>query len=202
MLFRSLTAYTRTASIPDGACFVRLVLVMSQTGSVYPHRKLLTEGYVSTYSSIGYGSASILGPPSDHFYVSSHSFSDPAAGSSITYTIPDFTEFILQSIIFTFAADATVITRRPKITIEYSDSGVHSYFSTFDHLASETFLYTTTNDIPKYENTSIIVRQFPTPQFRMIAGEKLGIIIQNIQVGDQLSDVRFIALRRTIPFKS
>ena len=196
----SVVVHTRTASIPDGDCYCRLTLVKSLSRSVYPARKLLTEGYLATYASIGYGSSSINGAPSDHYFIQNIALADPAAGNDVAFIIPVFTEVIVQIFSFTLVCSVNVVNRIPSITITLPGGASHilKYISSIT--ASQTVRFFCSAQLIDLANAANNIVKLATPTLTLNNGATLSSSIGNLNVTDQITDASVLLKRKTVPF--
>jgi len=196
----SIVAHTRTASIPDGDCYSRLTLIKSFTNSVFPHRKLLAEGYISTVASIGYGSPSINGAPSDHFFSTLIEVASPVAGANFEFVVPGFTFLKIYCISFLYTSSADVTSRTPAIRYVLPSAQPLIFAGNTFNVASEAITYMyyqfpllATINNPKIKNQSI-------PILNANPGTTINSLINNIQSADTVTEISILALRKTIPF--
>lgn len=196
----SCVVHCRDAGVPDGSCFTRVTLVQDQSGGFYPNRKLLTEGYISTYASIGYGSNGIQGIPSDHFFIENIAVADPAAGANVDYQIPDYTELKIISLSVQMLSDANVASRQFAYRVSLPPAATHNFKVnvTQNNGANYNYIgFLAAYDVP---GTTANSRNVSIPEIILYPGCTLSAVLFNIQVGDQFSDFSILALRRTIPF--
>lgn len=196
----SVTAFTRTASIPDGSCFIRLLLVQRLTSGVYPHRKLLAQGYISTFASIGYGSSSINGTDSDHHYLENISIANPAAGAGFSFLCPDYTELKILHLNFTLTTDATVANRFVDFTVQLPPGANSSCRTPTAHTAGLSCFYSLAPLSPQQGNPSLAKLIATITLTEMQSACQFIISVLNIQAGDQFSNISLLVLRKTIPF--
>ncbi len=196
----SAVLHTRTSGIPDGACYCRMTLVKSESGGVFPHRKLLSQGYVSTTGSIGYGSSAIQGPPTDHTFIESITQTDPAAGVDFTFTCPDFTRLTILYLEFLFTSDATVISRFPTLEL------IRPPANPINFSCRDTVLASTSRDYMFGQFGDSITSIFDRQDWLAIGnlilepGSSIRSRVISIQAADQVSDLSIYCKRQTIPF--
>lgn len=196
----SVSVITRTSSIPDGACYVRLAIVQEQTRAVYPFRKLLSQGYVSTYSSIGYGSSAINGAPSNHEFLVNLSLTNPGIGLPLAYSISDYTRLTILAFRFQFATSAVAVTRDPFISITLPPGNTHIFAATQTIAISDTKNFEFAPGLAEHNNLPVNTSYTPLPPLILEPGSTLGVNAISIQIGDQISNIALLCLQRIIPF--
>jgi len=196
----SIVVHTRTASIPDGACYVRLSLVQSETGGEFPHRKLLSQGYVSTISSIGYGSAAISGAPRDNYFVEHISIPDPAAGLPANFNCPNFSCLEIITAVFTYSTSAAASNRIGYLEYTLPSGQPIKYQMINSHTLSTTVRYNFSNCSNQTFNIANQVCFTPIPTLFLMPGSSLELFCNNAQAADQVTAASLLVKRHTIPF--
>jgi len=196
----SAVLHTRSSGIPDGSCYCRMSLCKSETGGVFPFRKLLAQGYVATTASIGYGSAAILGAPTDHKFMENIEIPNPAPGSNFELVCPDFTCLKLIALQFTLICSATVATRGSQVKISLPPASPLFFMDSQISTASTSYRYLCSNS--NYNTAAAFDATFkiPLPDIFLYPGTTISSNIFSLQVDDQLSTISLLTLRKTIPF--
>jgi len=115
---------------------------------------------------------------------------DPAAGAEATIPVPAAPNVEPQIITFTFAADANAANR--VIYIALSTGGTEQPISLIDApvTANQTLRVVAHNNAPLQLQTPVYAINMALPKFRIQdTTADLLIKVENIQVGDQISDV-------------
>lgn len=196
----SCVVHCRDAGVPDGSCYIRLTLVNDISGGFYPNRKVLSEGYISTYASVGYGSAQVNGAPTDHYYVDNIAITQPAAGANFSYVCPDYTRLNILNLMGTLTNDANVATRRPIFTLTRPSAGTHQFRQGQDQTAGQTAHYCLNQTNSSYGLINPNASNGMLPILFLEPGCTIASAVNSIQVGDQWSNISLFVLRRTIPF--
>jgi hypothetical protein len=196
----SVVVHTHTAAIPDGDCYCHLTLVKSASRGVFPHRKLLAQGYIATLSSIGYGSSSNNGPPIDHSFIQNIAIANPAAGADFAFVCPAFTYLEVISLTLDFISDATVVNRTVVLTITMPPGNIHSYPAEVLQVASLTrkYTFTPTPNVVSPGSSFFVTGQLPN--LGLQNSMTLSSAVQSIQPADQLDNISILVKRHTTPF--
>lgn len=115
---------------------------------------------------------------------------DPAAGADAVIPIPATAQAELVLVTFTLVADANVGERVATLSLLSGATNIPLGSSGFPHAASETWNYIATQN-PLINTPSNADSLFITlPNLRLFAtSETVRLIIANIQVADQISDI-------------
>lgn len=196
LLSVSVTSFNIT--LPDGDCFVRCSLINPTSVAPYLRRKILDQGYVSTYSGIGYGTGSVLKRVSDPWFFKTIELANPSAGQNFRYDIPSFIQIFLYAISYTFATSAAVAARYPQIDLYSTVGVVNSYTSDYNQAASST-VRISFNDTSR--TSSIIGSSVQCAFGPILLGPSCSIrtAIFNIQAADQISNLAIYCKVQTIP---
>lgn len=116
---------------------------------------------------------------------------DPAAATDWTYAVPAGSEFYIDSVMFLFVADANVFGRtlRMSLTTPAAAFLVRWWFTT-PIVATETVTVSLWIGNPRPDNRTYFNYSDALPAMRLPAGSNIATGILNMQVGDQISDIR------------
>ena len=196
----SIVIHTRTSGIPDGSCYLRLTLVQEETGGVFPHRKLLSQGYISQFASIGYGSAAITGLPREHFFIQNIEIADPGAGNEINFICPGFTSLEIISFRFTFTTSAAVATRLCSLVVSMPPGQPHNFPAYTAQTAGLNIDYTFFENADP-ANTILATQELGNiPRLILQPGCVLETLTNNFVGADQYTSISLLVKRQTIPF--
>lgn len=122
----------------------------------------------------------------------------PAAGAGVAYSIKG--EYITRPVAITFrlVTDANVANRVAHVDFEDGNGGVYAFCSGgADQAAGLTWRYGFyPNAAPTTSSVSPIKRTVPMPDVFLSPGHLLRIVVDNIQVGDQLSQIFLVLDQR------
>lgn len=195
----SVVVHTHTATIPDGDCYCHLTLVKSASRGVFPHRKVLALGYVSTIASIGYGSSSINGAPTQHFFQQNISIAAPATGSDFAFVTPNHSYLKIKMLTLTFQSDATAGNRIIRFSLTLPPGNLHFFGCPTSHAASSTKLYFFGADgfLDDFTMSNFFLTGMPS--LTLTPGTTLSSSIKTMQATDQISDIALLVERTTVP---
>jgi len=153
----------------------------------------------------GYGFSSLPAMPWDWIDVT---IANPAAGTDLTYTVPNNSLFELINVTFTYTTSAVAATRR--VTLRTSPNGFYlvnfsSLQSSFyDHVASTSVSYTWEQGIgfkPEYDNVSNAVFAGTPSKLMLLPGDTVYTSTANQKAADQFSAIKmtFRAYRTYVP---
>lgn len=118
---------------------------------------------------------------------------DPAAGSNTIIGVPVSNLIELVSLSFTLVTDANAGNRIVSITMQDAGDTWVIGSSSFEHTASKTFTYICNQNAFFNIATSAGFLMCTLPLARFLTNiHILNIIVDDIQVGDQISDIRAI----------
>lgn len=195
----SLTLRTSELAIPSGSCYCVVTLVKAITGSEYPQRQVLLNGYVESHVPMSFGNSYVQPILNDQFFIENIIIADPAAATSAILPCPDFTILNILSASFTFTSDANVGNRR--LVIDYYFNHLFSHTSIFkgNHAASTSVIYNFSQNTPFSTSTLAGYAHANLMNCILVPGSALRIRIIGSQVGDQISTISFFCKRQTIP---
>ena len=128
----------------------------------------------------------------DNLFVTTFSVrSDPAVGNNSTGAVGGGAQSELTLITFTLVTDANAANR--VVHIDLVDSGITIPLGSaaIAHTASNTFGYIATQNATTNAAGNIATYTIPLPNLRIFDPTALlNIVVDNIEAGDQLSDIR------------
>lgn len=195
----SLTLRTSSLVIPSGDCYCVVTLVKAITGSEYPQRQVLLNGYVETHVPLSFMNSYVQPNLNDHFFVQTIAVPDPAPGAQLTFPCPDFTLLEIISFQFDLVSDATVINRLLRFRLYYG----LLYTGAFGTTAAATA--GTTRGLLAYNGNSTNLSSIdghyyvPLPSLILQPGYQLQTNTSNLQAGDQITNCTINVKRKTIP---
>lgn len=195
----SIVASTTTGTVPDGSTFCRITLVGASEAGIYPFRKHLSQGYLSYYQSVGYGSNGNNDSGMDHKYSILIQGSDPAQGDPFDYNMPPWYHLTVQHIRFQITTDATAANRYLYIVFDQNGSNLNRVQAINPITASRTVIF---DFYPHCVETAIaaINRNIvPMPNIRLDYQSIITINAINLQTSDQISAVQILGLNQVKP---
>jgi hypothetical protein len=195
----SVTVSTFTLLIPDGDIYVRMSLINPSAIQPYFRRKVLDQGYVSTYTSLSYGSGSVNHINSDHFSNIVINPSNPAAGAEIRYDVPAFVEMILYQVSYLFAPSAAVATRFSRLQIQDVSGNTFNAPQGVSCPASTTRRHTWGMSPSTGTFVTSDCGMFLSP-IPLRSGCSIRTFTEAIQAADQYSAISLLVRSKTVPF--
>lgn len=196
----SVVASTTDGAVMDGSTFVRISLVGGPAGAVFPFRKLLCQGYLSYYQSVGYGSNGNNDSGMDHLYSLALEPTPPAAGAPFIYTLPPWYHLTFQHIKINYASNATVASRYLFAQFEQQSGLLNSCFARIPLTASLTInvqFYPLGEESLTVGSNTLLINM---PNIRLDYGGVLTISAINIQAGDEITAVHILAKNQVKPY--
>jgi hypothetical protein len=133
---------------------------------------------------------------------------NPAAGADFSHTIPDGYTYDVREIAFQLVCSGTVINRNPGHAITNASDQVLFYcFTTGSSTAGVTSQCCTAESFVGGGNSmttvchiwSLLTGSAEAGNTRLLPGWKIKSLINNLQAGDQISNIRLTVIRRPFP---
>lgn len=176
------------ANISQGKIYAIIDLLINGTFA-----RELTAGWVSARRSLSWPSGGGHDPAPNKGNFHSWTSSDPAAGAEPSIDVYAETLYRLIYANVTLVTDATVANRRVHLRVQAASNYNLNFFSSYDHPASTTRLYTFASVgacLDDQDDNDVII---PIPRDLYILPEgTIGTQTTNLQAGDNFSSMYFM----------
>ena len=125
----------------------------------------------------------------------------PGVGNNWSYTVPAGIRLKVRSIAFYFAADATVISRKPIITVTDPEGGISYAEISSASIAANTSVNITfaPGSLSVTASNGSIITVGLSSELMLVPGEVLSSQIKNLQAGDEATEVYLLVESFLLP---